>query len=256
MKKLTILLSIVLFNCSSLYSMERELSCVYNKVSALAYYFKTSEVSSQQCFADQLPLVMQGAIIKNIFNLVVQNKCINQKNLEKYVLEIPLALGCKFIGEFVQMQKMCGTLIGGKTFLPHELFCLPRNERDLFIRMGNRSFVRGGNIDNADYEILIKMSQPNLIQGLRLEVLPDNKVVRLCETIKNIGLAGVLVGAPSMVFCLGQRESLLGKILACISMVGILGGYGLACSAEGTLYLYNKFYRTDTDKAAIKIIII
>jgi hypothetical protein len=242
MKKLIILLSIVLFNCGSLYSMERELSCIiYNKVSALAHYFKTS-VDLQQGYGDQLPLVVQGAIIKNVFNLVAQKKRINQKNLEEYVLEIPLALGCKFIGEFVQMQKICEEPICGKFFLPHELFCLPRNEKDVFIRMAYRPWIQGGNSDNADYKIIKKMSRLDLKKGLCLKVLPDDKVIRLCDKIKHIGVIGIAVGVPSMVFCLLPRESWLGKGLTVMSLVGIFGGYGLAFSADGAIYLYNKFY--------------
>lgn len=243
MKKSMIVLSIALFHGGSLYGMEQALSCVNNKMSTLVQYFKPS-LDSQQCSAQQMPLVVQGAIVKNIFNLVEQKKCINQDSLEKYVLEIPLDLGCKFIGEFVQMQKICGTLCGGKNLLPHELFCLPRNERDVFIRMANRPFIEGGNIDHADYEILIKISHPELIKGLCLKVLPDNKVVKLCEKIKHIGVLGIPTGFASLacaIIC-STPNSLLCQFLLVMSGAGILGGYGVALSSEKALDLYNTYY--------------
>jgi hypothetical protein len=240
MKKLTIVFSIVLFNCSFLYSMERQISWTDRLNSIGGNYVQCK----QEYSVDKLPLEVQGIIAKNILNIVgcELRQNFDQKRLDCYIARTPLFLVNKFVSEFVQMQKMCVVPICGKIFLPHLLFCLPKNERDVFIRIANRPWMQGGNIDNADYKIIKKIPQLDLKKGLCLKVLPDDKVIRLCEKIKHIGVIGIAVGVPSMIFCMAPRESLSGQCLSIMSFVGILGGYGLALSADGAIYLYNKFY--------------
>ena len=86
---------------------------------------------SQENYIDELPLELQGKIIKDFFNLIISEdkkskKCTDQRQLEEHTLHVPVFLGVKCAQEFYQLQKMCQHKIGNKRFLAQELFALPR----------------------------------------------------------------------------------------------------------------------------------
>ena len=81
-------------------------------------------------------------------------------------------MGIKLLQEFHQLQKMCQSEIGDKKFLAQELLILPCHEREVFIRMANRSRIRSfiaSNIEGNDFKKLVIMKNENIKKGLRLK---------------------------------------------------------------------------------------
>jgi len=88
-----------------------------------------------------LPLELHGKIVKEALNLIDTSKDIDQKELEKYILKIPMDLGIKFVREYNACQKVCWYNIGDQKFLVYELFCSPV-QRNICIQIGNPSALR------------------------------------------------------------------------------------------------------------------
>lgn len=147
-----------------------------------------TQITQKKNYIDELPLELQGKIIKDVFNLVIHEddkskKRIDQEKLSEYVLHIPLILGIKCAQEFCQFQKMCQDEIGGKSFLAQELYCLPREPRDIFVRMANRSKIKlfiEGNIDDDDFENLVAMKNEDIKKGLKLATVRKGKKLLYC----------------------------------------------------------------------------
>lgn len=163
------------------------------KILATAFFFITlytypmDMVTRPKCFINELPLEVQNKIIKNVFDLMITEDeyvkaSFDQKKLEKHHLRIPMTLGITYAQEFHQLQKICQKEIGGKKFLPQELFILPCNERDIFIRMAeraNRSGIRlefEGNISRNDLKTLMAIEDKNIKKGLELKVSRGGEV--------------------------------------------------------------------------------
>src|SRR5260221_4168738 len=139
-------------------------------------YAMDLEVQKKENPFNMLPLELRGRIIKDVFNLIIYEDkkvktCIDQKKLGKYALRMPIWLGIECIQEFRELQKICQKRIGNKTFLPHQLFCLDRKYREIFIRMANRSGVRQefeGNLDEADFKGIMAMEDKDIKKDLSL----------------------------------------------------------------------------------------
>lgn len=138
----------------------------------------------ENCF-DKLPLELHGKVIKNIFSLIIREDeqveiCIDQKKLKKYRLQhVQILLGIEYAQQYYLVQKACQNKIGDKTFLAPELFVLPREQRDVFIRIANRGFfvsVSEGDLSGDDYKILEAMKNENTKKGLTLRLLEGNKI--------------------------------------------------------------------------------
>jgi hypothetical protein len=154
----------------------------------------------QKNYFDELPLELHHKIVKNIFDLTLHKdedckKHINQEKLEKYVPSMPLFLGTKLAHEFSQFQKICQYKIGFKKFVARQLFVLPCQERDLFMRLGNRSIFQEGDMYADDKKIIVNM--PNHIKkGLCLTV---NHLHPVLDCIKNVSGLSAFLGSLSFV---------------------------------------------------------
>lgn len=193
---------VLLFSVTSAHTMEIGIaSTLRNRHGNKDIIFKELIIKNNGCF-DMLPLELHGKIIKTIFNLVLDKnqeskKHSNQKIVQDFGLGIPILLGVKFCNEFYQMQKICAEEIGGKKFLAQELFVLPRQEKEVFIRMAHYPILASGNIRSDDYAIIKKMSQENIKKGLKLKVnLIDEKL----DCINNCSSMSFIAGALGQVF--------------------------------------------------------
>jgi hypothetical protein len=137
---------------------------------------------SQENYIYELPLELQGKIVKDMFNFVVHEyenskKCVDQKKLEKYILSIPILLGIKFVDELCQWQRVCWNKIGNKQFVAQQLFVLPRQAKDVFTRLAERSSFDEYDICANDYKIITEMSNKEITKGLCLRVKNLNPVL-------------------------------------------------------------------------------
>jgi len=247
-----IIIGFVLCGASFMHAMDLGIvSFVCNKVSGMGKFFK-KPVIVQQCYFDQLPLTVQGEIFKNRLAIIMSKdvdsedakkkyEFIDQIKLKNYVLEVPLLLGVKFFNEFFQIQKMCESEIGGKRFVASELLCLPQKERDVFIRIANRSFMQRDHIDVADYEVISKISQKDITKGLSLEVRPLNKVFIFFDKIRNVGFLGVFMGILTLLVLCTSFEKYQ-SVLSPIPFVSMFGGLGLVFFGGGTLAAFQTLY--------------
>jgi len=193
---------VLLFSVTCAHAMEIGIaSTLRNRQGNKDIFFKESIIQNNGYF-DTLPLEVQGKIIKTILNLVLDKnqdskKHSNQKIVQDFGLGIPILLGVKFCNEFYQMQKICAWEIGGKKFLAQELFVLPRQEKEVFIRMAHYPMLASGNIRFDDYVIIEKMSQNDIKKGLRLKVnLIDEKL----DYINNASYISFIVGMAGQLF--------------------------------------------------------
>lgn len=142
-----------------------------------------------------LPVELQSKVFKNIIYLTIHEyektkKCIDAIELNKYNLN-KLLLGIECAQEFHQLQKMCQREIGDKKFLAQELLILPCHEREVFIRMANRSKIRSfiaSNIGGNDFKKLVIMKNENIKKGLRLKT----------RTTRNEMLLYFIIGSTAM----------------------------------------------------------
>jgi hypothetical protein len=151
---------------------------------------------SYENYVDELAFELQGKIVKDMFNFVVhQNKkskkYIDQKKLEKYILHIPILLGIKFVDELSQWQKICQNKIGNRKLIAQDLFSLPNKERDVFMRVANRSLFRAGDIDGDDFRIIVDMTNKNVRRGLSFSV---NYLKPALDYTKNVSSLATFFG--------------------------------------------------------------
>jgi hypothetical protein len=157
-------------------------------ISCISAMKRKLEIVPLKSYMGNLPLELQGTIVKNVFNLVIHEdeklkKCFDQKKLREYVLNVPMLLGIKCTQEFHRLQTMCRNEIGGKRFLAHEFFCLRREHRDIFIRMANRSGIKKfieGNVDVDDFRTIKVMENEDIKKGLELMTVSKGKMLYYC----------------------------------------------------------------------------
>lgn len=141
-------------------------------------------VKKPKNYIDHLPLELRSKIIKTVLNLIVYEDngsigAIDQKFLEKYVLDIPIFLGVKHSNRFAQLQKVCRSEIAEKKFLAHELFCSSHKDRKVFINIYNRSSIKNfieGNVSDEDCAAIEAMDNKSIKKGLKLKLLNENKI--------------------------------------------------------------------------------
>lgn len=233
---------ILLFSVPCAHAMKIDsVPTVSNRRNNRDNFLKKPIVPINGCF-DKLPVEVQGKIIKTIFNLVIDKnqeskKHSNQKIVQAFGLSIPIFLGVKFCNEFYQMQNFCDEEIGGKKFLAQELFVLPRQEKEVFIRMAHYPILASGNISSEDYVIIKKMSQNDIKKGLRLKV---NLVEERLDCINNASYIGIALGmvgqffAPSLLGCIGIG----GASVYLFSQALIVFNHGSCCIDNITFKLH------------------
>ena len=181
------------------------------------------------------PMELQQKVAENIIDLTIYEyektkECIDQEKWKKYNLnELLLAVECA--QEFHTLQKMCQHKIGGKKFLAQELFALPRNQRDVFMRMANRSCFKmdvEGNVSLADYSIIRTMENEHITRGLVLSVLKGNKIFAYMDRIGPLAVVGGFCGLfiPAVTF-ITPGSVVTRFIMVGFGMIPMSCGYGL-----------------------------
>lgn|GEM_PF-3858845 len=210
------------------------LSTVNNTQSKKASLSKTHKKTHSGYF-DELPLEVQGKIVKNIFNLVIHKDDQSKKYsdhviLERYGLAIPILLGLKFSYEFFQLQRNCKWKIGGKKFVAQELFVLSHEEKAVFERMAKHPFLASGNIMPGDYAIIKEMNNEDIKKGLDLRVNYNNETL---DCMSNCGFFGVMLSCIGSVcvmpYCAAKTGCLIGAIISS----------GIFCGAEVGMFFVN-----------------
>jgi hypothetical protein len=187
-------------------------------------------------YFDQLPPELHSKIVKNIFDLAVykDEDCkqhINLEKLEKYVPEMPILLGIKVADEFSQFQRIFQPKINGKKLLAHELFVLPRRERDAFVRLANRSSFLEDDLYVDDYQIIVNTPK-NIKEGLWLRV---NHLHPALNRTMNMSVLGLFLGLFSFVVALNGPIGM--KRYSKAVQVIIVGNFGniVTCMLCGLL---------------------
>lgn len=243
MKKLSFLLNFLL-SSSFAYAMD---GFIYRGKDYICNCFKKSEVP-HDFYLDQLPLDVQGKIIKNVFELLIhENNCFEKEKLKKFVLHVPILLGLQFSDEYLCTQRISQSKICGKNFSAQELFCLPQEQRDVFIRMANRPFFRRGNIDESDYQIIKDMDKKSIQAGLLLEVRPDSPFsLRDCQHILiQTGCLGTVISIVTMVFAIPEvPRPVQVPYRVYVPMISLF----CACGSGILSYLLCEYFRLYPDK--------
>ena len=200
---------------------------------------------------NMLPLELHGRIIKTVLNLIIHEdnrsrKATDQKKLKKHHLHMPIALGIQFTQEFSQLQKICQKEIGRKKFLAQELFILPREQKDVFVRMANRSNFRTdfeGNIDNADLMTLIAIEDENIKKGLDLHVAKGGK----CYYVGMITM--IMLCSPFLIMPIFDPTNYLHTWIATLAGCSFLGSIPLACMCAFVkdMYMCDDYYFYNDD---------
>jgi hypothetical protein len=180
-------------------------------------------------YIDELPLELHGKIVKNIFDLVVHKdegckKYIDQEKLKKYIQNIPLFLGIKVAHEFSQFQEICQYKIGFKKFNARQLFVLPCQQRDLFMRIANRSVFEEGDMYVDDKKIIDNMPS-DIKKGLCLTI---NRASPALIYTKNASVLGIFLGISSLLAMLNIPTKYEKKYKWLFSR-GFLGSYVTSC---------------------------
>jgi len=144
----------------------------------------TFKAKKKENFFNILPSELRNRITEDVFHFIIDEdedlkKCFDCRKWEQHVLHVPLLLGMKFIQEFYQLQRMCQREIGFKKFSARQLFVLPREQKDIFIRMAKRSEVKSfieGNIDVNDFKTLMAVENEDIKKGLKLLTYHKGKV--------------------------------------------------------------------------------
>ena len=215
LKELRIISYVILFLIPYAHAMDLEM--VHIKPKKFEKLLLAAQVS-------YLPLELRAKVAENIIDLTIHEyektkECIDQEKWKKYNLN-ELLLGIECAQEFHTLQKMCQHKIGGKKFLAQELFALPCNQRDVFMRMANRSCFKmevEGNVALADYNIIRTMENEHITKGLKLAFLrkESNRNLRYGEILS---LCGLLTGAISVVLSNTIKEE---SLVAWIVLLGI-----------------------------------
>ncbi len=216
------------------------------------------EVQKKENLFDELPLELHTKIIKTIFSLIIRedddsdehreaiNKCFNriiprehidQKKLDQYVLYIPIPLGVALTYKFHQLQEMCQNEIGGKKLGARELFVLPREQQDVFIRMASRGFLKRvseGDLSTDDYKVLEVMKDEGIKKGLKLKLLHGNKTV---SYMRPIGILGMYSAFVSLFGAIGfnTKNTYLPYLIAGLGLSGA-SLYGVSFMLEICVY--------------------
>lgn len=174
------------------------LSRKFLKYVALLIFFIVHVYPMEEKLGILMPLEIHGHITKKFFDVVIRDKDnnieenINFDRLQEYVLRVPFSLGVKFAREFCNLEKLCPLEIAGKKFTALELFCLPQRERDVVLRIKNRSIFLDGNIGEQDFTILDASQHKKQLKGLKLEV---NFVNSNVEYLERIAIITAMIGA-------------------------------------------------------------
>ncbi len=131
---------------------------------------------------------LQRKVFGNIIDITIYEyektkECIDHQ-------EIWQKLDVKFlslqIGYAQKLQKICQDRIGGKKFLAHDLFFLPYQQQDVFIKIANHGFLEylsEGDLSDDDYKILETMENENIKKGLTLRLLQGNKITSYTRSV-------------------------------------------------------------------------
>jgi|SRR4030095_1235371 len=230
---------------------------------------------NQQCSLEQLPPEIHGKIIENVFNLKCDLKLqkklsteigiIDQRDLNndmrKKLLTAHLLLGCKFVDEFCEIEKLCEKRIFNTCYfnkylgLTREIFCLSKEESGALAVAARDGFMECSVIDEETFNIIANIRNKNITKGLSFEVMSTNdKILRICVKAKNIGTSCGAIG-----FCMFYGFILLSlkelnpstwflarpSVFLYITLVGAAAqmiGVSLVVISSTTLSLYNQFF--------------
>lgn len=150
---------------------------------------------NQQCYLEKLPLELHGKIIENVFNL----KCDLKNDIRKKFLTVHLLLGCKFVDEFCEIEKLCKKRIFihndlGMPSLTRVIFSLSKEEVRALSAAANPRFLDYDTIDKDIYNIIANIKNKDITKGFCLNVASRDRRVKIYLKTRAIARGCLLMG--------------------------------------------------------------
>lgn len=186
----------------------------------------------------KLPIDLCHKLAGDYISIVVHED-IDQEKLKKYISDTHIYLTIRVAKNFEELEKACRHTIGDKKFLRNDLFALPFQYQDVFIRMANRSSLKNlieGNIAVNDYNILITMKDESIKKGLELRILRTSKTISYMNFIgvMGVGIGVILVWCFPVCVTMTNTPS-FAKVYVSSLLTGVFGG--LATSGLARIFI-------------------